>query len=658
MSEQQQQINGSSDESSAHARRANLFSKWRQRDRVAGTTTETVNNNNIDISASAGSNSIKPTTIPNSPSKRGSAPSLSSVSGAAARAELDIGGSISSSRKSTGSSSRHRSRSRPRDGKSSSSSRNRSKSRGKSSKSEEGESTSTAPTPSRGVEREESLRDYWKRRAEESKERVTTTATGGSGSVHSNNSSSWGEKMNNEDGSNKSSSTSGQHQPPPPPRGSVSSESRGSSSRRTTGSSRARSKSRGRSEKNATSKAPTTPPGRKVDSIASALVGHSHRKSTTQQQLQSTSSSRNLLPQSISVDDNNDKSTEDLQSSSLSPLHQSLATASWSDLYTHLTGLSKIEDKVGLSEIAATLSQPHPKYGGTVLHVASWKAPPALAIQMIRLMPKESREMSVLQGIRDGEGNTPLHLCAGNLDLRIDTTTSSNGGGGEEEKVEIDHLGVLREIVSSTTGDSKPWTAQNSEGDTPLHMLVSSPLCTVESNKSSREPSPTNEVKEKLAKEAITLALSTPEGVEACLLQERTGGTPLHIALASGAHDCVIEALLSASPASARIEDSRGMLPLHWAGAFGKANYSMVKKLVEEYPKALISCTVDGDIPLHLAVSNALLEEDSVGGGRSWEGDNSTRVDKVSDCCLSLWIVCVILDIIRLKQIYFHLLNT
>ena len=622
--QQQQQINGG-DESSAHARRANLFSKWRQRDRVAGTET----NNNIDISASAGSNSIKPTPLPNSPSKRGSAPSLSSVSSAAARAELDIGGSIGSSRKSTTSSSRHRSRSRPRDGKSSSSSsRHRSKSRGKSSTIEGSESTSTAaPTPSRGVEREESLRDYWKRRAEESKERVITSTTavaagGGSGSVHSNN-SSWGEKMNNEDGSNKSSSTSGQHQPPPPPRGSVSSESRGSSSRRTTGSSRARSKSRGRSEKNTTSKAPTTPPGRKVDSIASALVGHSHRKSTTQQQLQSTSSSRNL-PQSISVDDNNDKSnlsTEDLQ---LSPLHQSLATASWPDLYTHLTGLSKIEDKVGLSEIAATLSQPHPKYGGTVLHVASWKAPPALAIQMIRLMPKESREMSVLLGIRDGEGNTPLHLCAGNLDLRIDTTTPP-----EEEKVEIDHLGVLREIVSSTTGDSsKSWTVQNSEGDTPLHMLVSSPLCTAEKN--SKEPSPTNEVKEKLAKEAITLALSTPEGIEACLLQERTGGTPLHIALASGAHDCVIEALLSASPASARIEDSRGMLPLHWAGAFGKANYSMVKKLVEEYPKALISCTVDGDIPLHLAVSNALLEEDSVGGGRSWEGDNSTRVDKVS----------------------------
>ena len=47
---EQQQTNGS-DESSAHARRANLFSKWRQRDRIAGSTTET--NNNIDIQALA-----------------------------------------------------------------------------------------------------------------------------------------------------------------------------------------------------------------------------------------------------------------------------------------------------------------------------------------------------------------------------------------------------------------------------------------------------------------------------------------------------------------------------------------------------------------------------------------------------------------------------
>ena len=226
--------------------------------------------------------------------------------------------------------------------------------------------------------------------------------------------------------------------------------------------------------------------------------------------------------------------------------------------------------------------------------------------------------MIVLQGIRDGEGNIPLHLCCGNLHLRID----ADGGGVDED---IDHLGVLREIISSistssSSSNNKAWTIQNSEGDTPLHMLVSSPLCTNNNNSSNNNN--VSEVqtvkKEKLAKEAITLALSCPDANEACLLQERTGATPLHVAIASGAYDCVIEALLNAAPSATQIEDLKGMLPIHWAAAFGnKVNYNIVKKIVEEYPVGLISPSVDGDIPLHLAVSNALMEEEVSGGGNS-----------------------------------------
>ena len=47
---------------------------------------------------------------------------------------------------------------------------------------------------------------------------------------------------------------------------------------------------------------------------------------------------------------------------------------------------------------------PHPLEGGTALHVAAWKAPPALFVKMIRLLPRDAREISVLMGIRDGEG--------------------------------------------------------------------------------------------------------------------------------------------------------------------------------------------------------------------------------------------------------------
>ncbi|KAL7529080.1 hypothetical protein ACHAXR_007924 [Thalassiosira sp. AJA248-18] len=158
-----------------------------------------------------------------------------------------------------------------------------------------------------------------------------------------------------------------------------------------------------------------------------------------------------------------------------------------------------------VSEIAAQLCLPHPRLGGTVLHVAAWKVPPALAVMMIRLMPKDSREMRVLQSIRDGEGNTPLHLCAGNLDCREDAGgDNKNGEGGG-----IDYLAVLKEIVASAP--SKAWLVQNSEGDTPLHMLVSSPLCNAEwrSLSSNNNNNAASSARAKLAQEAITLALST-----------------------------------------------------------------------------------------------------------------------------------------------------
>lgn len=114
---------------------------------------------------------------------------------------------------------------------------------------------------------------------------------------------------------------------------------------------------------------------------------------------------------------------------------------------------------------------------------------------------------------------------------------------------------------------------QNSKGDTPLH--VKSPLC-ISNWRGLASPAlhENEDVRSKLAQEAISLVLSTPDAVEARLLRENSAiATPLHIALASGAHDCVIEALLSASPASVGSEDGRGMLPLHWAAAFGRASY-------------------------------------------------------------------------------------
>ncbi len=554
----------------------------------------------------------------------------------------------------------------------------------------------------------ESLRDYWRKRAEESKERivsasnVTTSVLGGSVGSSVGSGSKWGEKAVEEDdsstrGSGSRSSVGGAgggsravNPPPPPPKRRQSGIIQGSSTASSNSSAhhRARSKSRGRSDHGVRSggggcggdvagsgttasssthrqhhhRRPQSP--HKVDSNESA---RSLKNSTVPQPSSSlssespyrsrpqapyTSQRQNLSSNGASARDSNDKRTRTMQHSadedqyllSLSPLHHSLATSSWPILHAHIQSLSTLIPNsnhevivASQSEIASTLSVPHPRLGGTVLHVASWKAPPTLAARMIRLLPRESREMAVLLGMKDGEGNTPLHLCAGNLDYRVEERVAAADNTGEADKgthgCGVNPLALLEEIMKSAPANA--WMVQNSEGDTPLHMLVSSPLC-ISNWRGLTSPAlhENEDVRSKLAQEAISLVLSTPDAVEACLLRENSASaTPLHIALASGAHDCVIEALLSASPASVGSEDGRGRLPLHWAAAFGRASYAVVKKIVEQYPLGLTSATVDGDIPLHLAVSNSMMEDELGGvepglgkvGSFSGEGDSMRR---------------------------------
>ncbi|KAL3794674.1 hypothetical protein HJC23_010102 [Cyclotella cryptica] len=240
---------------------------------------------------------------------------------------------------------------------------------------------------------------------------------------------------------------------------------------------------------------------------------------------------------------------------------------------------------------------------------------------MIRLLPRDAREISVLIGIRDGQGNTPLHLCCGNLECRDGSADYC--------------LAALKEIAK--VAPAKAWSMQNFEGDTPLHMLVTSQLCSadVSSSLNGNSNNSTSHVlssASKLALEAVDLALFY--GSEALAVRERTGATPLHVALAHGSHACVVEALLDAAPTSVMIEDARGMLPLHWAAAFGRASVNVVKRLIDEHPQALVHPTIDGDIPLHLIVANSMIEDedgksrDSFGGGVISGGSDNSKVDK------------------------------
>lgn len=565
---------------------SNLFSRLRSRKSPtsASSNNAEVKNSvkgadNEPISRSVGHNASASSSAVSSSysSKRASAPTMK-ISSSASRAaqELNEAGTSSSTankkNNTEGSSSllseegekrrRHRDKSDTTH-RSKSRSRHRSKSRGRDKekdakrkeKKEEKLSTlnsTSAATSTGGTGGGESLRDYWKRRAEESKERVNATT--------SNNSSGLENKKEQQT----------QQQLLPPPR-------------------------EERSVKRASS-------SRQVDSIASALTSHASPSSPTRQ---------------VAATDNN----------SLSPLHRAMEKASWKELHQHITDLSKSPNP---TDIAAQLSIPHPRDGGTTLHVASWKVPPLLGAMMIQLMPENSREMAVLQSIRDGEGNTPLHLCCGNLEYI---------GDG------IDHLAVLKAIVR--VAPKSAWTMQNSEGDTPLHMLVTSPLCAASvpaadddaagdtARGSSHNRSSSSNIgddiisskltnSEKMALEAVNLALEAEAAVSATTPE---GATPLHVALAHGVHDCVIEALLDAAPSAAEAEDGRGLLPLHWAAAFGRVSHGVVKRLINAYPQAVTRVTIDGDIPLHLVVSNATIDGgDGVRGGGS--GSSDGKVDR------------------------------
>jgi len=554
---------------SSSADASNLFSRLRSRKSPTSASSNSAEINNPvkgddPISRTVGHGSTASSSVVLSySSKRASAPTMK-ISSSASRAtqELSEAGVVegpSSSVLSEDGEKRRRHRDKnDTSHRSKSRSRHRSKSRGrdkdakrKEKKEEKLSTNSTAATETAttagGTGGGESLRDYWKRRAEESKERVNAS-TG-------NNNSSLEGNLSSDPQKNQQQSSS--------------------------------------TREERSSKRP--PSSRQIDSIASALTSHAPPSPTRH----------------VATDN-----------SSLSPLHRAMENASWKELHHHIIDLSKSPNP---TDIAAQLSIPHPRDGGTTLHVAAWKVPPSLGAMMIQLMPENSREMAVLQSIRDGEGNTPLHLCCGNLEYCEDG---------------IDHLAVLKAIVR--VAPKSTWSMQNSEGDTPLHMLVTSPLCTAtipadadavadnirgtstRRNSSSGDDNTFSKSTnaEKLALEAVKLALQA----ETADCTPPEGATPLHVALAHGAHDCVIEALLDAAPSAAEVEDGRGLLPLHWAAAFGRVSHGVVKRLINAFPRAVTHVSIDGDIPLHLAVANATI--DGVEDGRGGSGSSDGKVDR------------------------------
>jgi ankyrin repeat protein len=248
-----------------------------------------------------------------------------------------------------------------------------------------------------------------------------------------------------------------------------------------------------------------------------------------------------------------------------SDLHPLLRAACWEWLYEALQNLQSSSDPILVKKALTSRNET----GETVLHTAAYKAPLRLALQLFELVPQGEHDYFL--SLQDKYGNTPLHYACASLNEEMDFSV----------------------IKRCTLMAPRTLEVKNNCGDTPLHMLVTSPAFRKSGHFS-------NEVS---AEEAITsLVLMVPHlGTD----QNRSGLTLLHAAIANQAHELVLLKLLSLYPEQARLEDKRGMLPLHYVAALGGISWTLVDQLIWAYPESITHQTLNGDTPLHLLVSNS-----------------------------------------------------
>jgi ankyrin repeat protein len=273
------------------------------------------------------------------------------------------------------------------------------------------------------------------------------------------------------------------------------------------------------------------------------------------------------VPKDLYNDDTTDEEEDDNVDEE--DLHQLLHKGDWVILKEILLQLKEDEFAIG-----AALTKLNKKKS-TPVHVAVWKAPPALVKLMFELISDSLEEDLFL--LTNREGNTILHLACANLD--------------------VDHTGKvdLTIIKRLVRGGPDAMAMQNNDGDTPLHLLVATPLCHRDQAK----------LVATAAKDIVTAFLKLND--DPLLMQDAARATPFHVAIAHKAHERIITRMIDFDPngIQAAIPDERGMLPLHYIAAFGHVSCEIVKRLIQTYPTSILSVTDDGDTPLHILASNA-----------------------------------------------------
>jgi ankyrin repeat protein len=278
----------------------------------------------------------------------------------------------------------------------------------------------------------------------------------------------------------------------------------------------------------------------------------------------------NSVPKYVSDDDI--MSVSDISQSAKKELsrHSTIAaqieSCSWQDLYHNLNLLGHTPEEIL-----------------EALHIGTWKPPPALSIKLLDLISPS--ELEILLRV-DEDGNTPLHLCCGNL--------SPPPTGHEEMQTDVD-CSVLTALLERTP---ESLGKQNVEGDTPLHLFLTSPLVSACVDKQSYDF-------QKDAIAAFRIIEKRMPTRDCFLIQDSLGASPLHNAIANNVGEPILLSLIEAEPKACKVEDKAGLVPLHYVAAFLETSPLVVKKMIEEYTYSVCHKSLDGDTPLHILIRNS-----------------------------------------------------
>jgi ankyrin repeat protein len=271
----------------------------------------------------------------------------------------------------------------------------------------------------------------------------------------------------------------------------------------------------------------------------------------------------------------------------LQKLCENLHDCAWESLLSRLIPLQDTPSLIVPSTAVADVA-----YGSTVLHTIVWKAPKILANTFIELVPKNLEADKLFQ-MTDEDENTALHLCCSNLG-------PFHYPSSDRSETSVCDIGLSTlELLLNRSPNAL--TMQNKEGDTPLHLFVSCPAVT--------DIPPINSYFQRTESiqaslEAFSLIFDRLPNMEAAILKDITGATPLHTAIASSAENTFLMTLLNAAPFACKVEDLDGMIPLHYAASTPTISAEFMKELIRSYRFGLCHKTKNGDTPLHLAVRN------------------------------------------------------